>query len=115
MPVTTYAFGRMTVDGREYDQDLIIHRGRVIGSWWRREGHCLFSADLDALWAAPPAVLVVGTGYYGRMRVPEETRRTALAHGMEIQAAKTGDAVEIFNRLSGEAGADVAGAFHLTC
>ncbi len=70
--------------------------------------------DLTDILAAEPDVLVIGTGSYGRMRVPEDTRRDLEARGIEVRAARTGDAVEEFNRLQSKY-ARVVAALYLTC
>ncbi len=44
---------------------------------------------MDTVLQTPPSVLVIGTGYYGRMRVPQETRETLLARSMELRELKT--------------------------
>jgi hypothetical protein len=50
-----YEFGRIVVDGREETSDLIILPGRVVPSWWRRDGHALVLDDLvEVLEELPP-------------------------------------------------------------
>lgn len=120
--IEAYAFGRMRVGGEDHAKDLIVFapaspdaRERVLGGWWRREGHALHPADLDAVDEARPAVLVVGCGAYGRMRVPEETLAWLRERGVEPEVcATTPEAVDRYNALLAE-GRRVAGAFHLTC
>lgn len=114
MQITGYRFGRMEVDGRPFDRDLILDGDEIrVEAWWRKQGHRLDIADLEALFEHPPEVLVVGTGAHGCVEVPEETRRAAEARGIEIRAAPTPRAVTLFNDLAD--GKRVAGAFHLTC
>jgi len=55
--------------------------------------------DLDDIMSAKPDVLIIGTGYYGRMWVPDETRRDLGEQGIKVRQAKTGDAVSGFNAL----------------
>ena len=74
----------------------------------------LASDDLAEVLAAPPRVLVIGTGYYGRMAVPQETLAALRARGIEAHVSQTGEAVDEFNRLAREC-ADIVAAFHLTC
>ena len=62
-----------------------------------------------------PDRLVVGTGRYGRMAVPEETLSEVAARGVEMDAVPTADAVALFNKLAAEPGRRVVAAFHLTC
>jgi hypothetical protein len=58
-----YSFGRITIDGRLYDADVLIYPDRIDGHWCRKEGHRLQLADLEAVKERHPSVVVVGTGY----------------------------------------------------
>ena len=64
--------------------------------------------------ANTPQLLVIGTGYYGRMQVPKKTIESLRAVGIEVRIAKTSEAVAEFNRLQRESPRIVA-ALHLTC
>lgn len=114
MNITSYRFGKIDVDGRTYTSDLIITPERVVEGWWRREGHSVTVADLADAVAAKPDILVVGTGYLGRMAVLEEARRYLEAQGIQLRQARTREAVQDFNQLQ-KASARVVAAFHLTC
>ena len=111
--IRDYRFGRMVVDEEQHTRDLILLPDRVVANWWRKEGHRLGVEDLQVVLAATPEVLVVGTGAYGLMKVPEETRRAVEAAGIELQAARTGEAWRVYNDLRERQ--RVAGALHLTC
>ena len=113
--ITLYDFGKIVVDGETHTRDVIIHPGRVEGSWWRKVGHRLRVEDLSGVWESGPDTLVVGTGYYGNMAVGEETLAYARSRGIEIIAATTPDAVSTFNRLHSEPGKRIVAALHLTC
>lgn len=115
MRISSYEFGRIVVDAKTYTSDVIIYPDRVEDKWWRAEGHRLDIADLEHVWDARPERLVVGTGRYGRMAVPEETRTQVAARGIEMDAVPTGDAVALFNKLAAKPGKRVVAAFHLTC
>ncbi len=114
MSIDSYSFGRIRIDGVDYTSDVLVFSGRVRDRWWRREGHNLCMEDLVEVLADPPRLLVVGTGYYGNMRVPEETLAALRGQGIEVKVCPTGDAVAELNRLQREA-ARVVGALHLTC
>lgn len=114
MKITRYGFGEIEIDGRAYTADVIVTPERVLDAWRRREGHNLAIDDLAEILAARPEILVVGTGYYGRMAIPGETRRYLEAQGVTLRAAHTGEAVKEFNRLQRKP-ARVAAALHLTC
>jgi len=111
--VDSYRFGQMEVDGEVYGTDLLLLPDRVIPDWWRALGHELRVTDLDAVLAAEPEVLVVGTGAHGAMRVPRGARQALQAIGIEVRAAATGRACDIYNSLRERR--RTAGAFHLTC
>ena len=113
MTIEDYSFGRIKIDGRTYTSDVIIFPDRVKDAWWRKEGHRLDPGDLTDAVAVSPAVLVIGTGDLGVMRVPEETLAWLRARGIDARVAKTDEAVRIFNALAGT-GQAVA-ALHLTC
>jgi hypothetical protein len=114
MKITNYRFGAIEIDGTPYTSDVIITGGKVSDNWWRKKGHLLQKEDLPIIVEQRPEVLVVGTGYFGRMAIPDETRRYLKSHGITLKAAKTGEAVEAFNQLQEEC-AQAAAAFHLTC
>ena len=44
--IDRYEFGRIVVNGNEHTRDLIILPDRVVGNWWRRDGHALVTEDL---------------------------------------------------------------------
>jgi hypothetical protein len=114
MEITSYNFGKIEIDGQTYSADVIITPERVVDTWWRKQGHKLAVGDLAEIMAAKPEILVVGTGYYGRMAVPEETRRYLRSQHLPLREAQTTEAVAEFNRLQRES-ARVVAALHLTC
>ena len=61
-----------------------------------------------------PDMLVIGTGYYGWMLVPEETLKALRSKGIEVRISRTAEAVGEFNRLQQKYACIVA-ALHLTC
>ena len=112
MQIDHYRFGHIEIEGRSYDADVIIFPDHVHQRWWRREGHRLAQEDLGNVLAEGPEVLVIGTGYYGRMQVSEETLNSLRSAGVRV--GKTSDAVEEFSRLQRKY-ARVVAALHLTC
>jgi hypothetical protein len=114
MKVNDYQFGRITIDGKVYTKDVIISPHAVQESWWRKEGHRLHIEDLGDIESASPDLLLVGTGFYGRMVVPDRTRQYLQAKGIEVHALRTSDAVQEFNELQKDF-ARIVAALHLTC
>jgi hypothetical protein len=113
--VDSYSFGRITIDGVEYTKDVLMVNGEVRSPWLRSAGGHLFAlVDLAEVLGARPEVVVLGTGYFGLVRVAEETRSAVAAAGTRVVCERTGRAVQELNRLAAS-GCDVAAAFHLTC
>jgi hypothetical protein len=111
--IESYRFGQIVIDGHTHTRDVIILPDRVLGGWWRQEGHTLHPDDLTAVLETAPQVLVVGQGAYGQMRVTGETRRALQAAGIELRVSSTEEACQTFNSL--REGQTVAAALHLTC
>jgi hypothetical protein len=103
MHIDSYSFGSIQIDGKGYAMDVIL-----------MGGHVYAVEDFEDLLAAAPEVVVLGTGYFGRVKVLDETLTALAEAGSEIVVERTGGAVEAFNRFAGE-GRDVAAALHLTC
>lgn len=114
MHIDGYEFGGVSVDGQRYRNDVIVTPEKVIDGWWRREGHCLYMEDLAVALEAHPEFMVIGTGYYGKMKVPTETRQQLERKGITVLTADTKQAVNEFNQLQ-QNNARVVAALHLTC
>ena len=112
--IDSYGFGHITINGKRYTNDVIVFSDRVKDNWWRKEGHQLQIEDIEAVVNEKPEVLVVGTGYYGLMKVPAETVEFLKSKGVELIAQKTRDACTTYNRLV-ESGKKVIATLHLTC
>ena len=106
-------FGRITINGRKFASDVLIFPDRINGNWWRKEGHLLSIVDVKEIIDAKPEVLVVGTGYSGLMEIHPETEQSLRSSGIELMAAKTEKACQIYNDLSKSR--RVVAALHLSC
>ncbi len=112
--ITDYRFGQVKIDGRPHHRDVLILGDEILSPWVRREGHSLCPDDLAWVVSRRPRALVIGTGAFGRLRVPEETRKWLDSQGIELIALPTDRAVEEYNRRA-EAAERVACGLHLTC
>ncbi len=106
-------FGKITIDGYAYHRDVIILPDRVLPSWWRVEGHLLSYEDLQQALSDPPELLVIGTGIFGRMRVPEEVQKKVQEEGIEMSILATREACELYNQMLENKW--VSAALHITC
>jgi hypothetical protein len=112
--IDSYSMGCIIIDGLAYRRDLLILSGRVDATWWRVKAHELAVADLEDVLVAPPDLLVVGTGRYGRLVVLPETEQALAARNVQVIAQPTGAACQTYNQMISE-GRHVAAALHLTC
>jgi hypothetical protein len=113
--IEDYRFGSVVVDGEEHSRDVIVLPDRVVGDWWRREGHSLVIEDLADVLDELPERLVVGCGADGRLR-PHPSVVDALAErGIEMEALPTAEAVRRYEQLRADNPAATAAALHLTC
>jgi hypothetical protein len=111
--IESYDFGAMVVDGTKYTADLILLPGRIEPSWWRKKGHQLALEDIDDVLQEDIEVLVIGTGFFGLMKVSSEVSQAVLSKGIVLRIEKTPKAAQIFNEFAVHQ--KTAGAFHLTC
>lgn len=114
MQITEYTFGKIAINGKTYQTDVIITPQSVKDKWWRKEGHNLAIEDLEGIIDKNPQIIIIGTGYYGRLQVPEVTRSFLTDKGIHVEVVPTSDAVESFNQLQQEC-ARIVAALHLTC
>jgi len=114
MHIDSYQFGEIVIDGTAYTTDCLIFAGNVHPDWWRKQGHSLSIDDLEPVLAAKTAVLIVGCGASGLMKVPQETRQAIRQEDIELEVLDTQKAVQRFNELATQ-GQDFAAALHLTC
>jgi hypothetical protein len=111
--IDSYRFGEIEIEGQVYRSDLIIYPDRIDSTWWRKEGHLLEVEDLQGVAGVRPDLLLVGTGRFGMMRIPRETKHFLTSLGIELLAEDTEKACAIFNRVAEEK--KVVFALHLTC
>lgn len=111
--IDSYSFGRMTIGSKIYSSDIILLADRVISSWWRKEGHNLCLDDLGEISFDDYDVFIVGTGFFGAMKIDSEVKTLMAEKGIELFVGKTEDAVRRYNEMSDQI--QTAGAFHLTC
>jgi hypothetical protein len=57
--ITHYSFGRIVIDGTEHTRDVIILPEKVVGNWWRKDGHSLVLDDLNDVFSELPNHLII--------------------------------------------------------
>jgi len=115
----TYSnFGRITVDGKVYDHDIIVYPSGKVEKrrkWLSKEkhgtSHKLDPDELREYLREEFDVLLVGTGFYGRLSLLPESR--GLVGKKEVIELPTDNAAERFNEIHREK--RVLAIFHVTC
>ena len=112
--IDSCSFGNIIINGKTYTDDLVIYPdGRIMGPWWRKQGHQLSIEDIGELIDSKPDVIVAGTGVNGRV-IPNNSLEKALSElAIKFIAAENQEALDIFNKLSPKK--KVGACFHLTC
>ena len=112
--IDSYSFGQIVVDGKRYVSDIIVFPNRVKSNWWRKEGHRIEIEDLKEVIQEKPEILVIGTGYFGFVKVPAEVRGYVKGEGIELIVQSTKEACKTFNSLL-KSGKRVVAALHIAC
>jgi hypothetical protein len=111
--IDSYSFGKITIGSKSYTSDIILFPDRIISSWWRKEGHNLCLDDLEEIPFEDYDVFIVGTGFFGAMKVNKDVKSFMEENEVELFVEKTKDAVRRYNTMSPQI--KTVGAFHLTC
>jgi hypothetical protein len=111
--IENYSFGKIIINGKAYSSDVIIFPDRMNSSWWRLEGHLLQIPDLKEVIDANLPMVIIGTGFYGTMKVPQQTIEYLQANNIEAYIENTQKAVKQYNEIAPKK--QCIAALHLTC
>lgn len=112
--IQDYTFGSIKINDRIFAKDLIVLPEEIFPNWWRVEGHKLSLDDLKQIFHKNLDFLIIGTGYSGLMKVPENVVEELTKKGLKVFLLNSSRAVEKFNELSVQ-NKKTALAIHLTC
>jgi len=114
MEVKDLSFGSISVNGVNYEKDIIIDAGTVkkrkkaeSKKYRDRFGHTPLSANENIPWNC--RYLVIGNGHNSAMPVMEEVYNAALRKGVKLIVINTPEAIKHINDP------DTNFIFHLTC
>jgi hypothetical protein len=116
MKIEDFSFGRIRIDGAEYEYDVVIDRGKI-GKRKKKPskplreqyGHTPLSAREDIPWNCRR--LIIGTGMYGSLPVMDEIGREAAERRVELVLLPTSEAIDEMN----EGYPDTNAVLHVTC
>jgi len=99
MKIEHYSFGKITIDGQTYHQDLIVYPDRIDTSWYLGEGNTLLVDDILDILREKPEIIIIGTGFHGGLIVPDLVKTQVMRQEINLMAAKTEQAVKLYNSL----------------
>jgi len=111
--IESYNFGKIIINSKEYHSDIIIYKDSINDKWWRKVSHNLCIEDIQEIFDKKPEVLIIGTGYYGLMKVPLELIKYLESNNIKVIIKRTKNACDEYNTLYQKK--NVIAAFHLTC
>ena len=111
-----YLFGSIRIDGRTYEHDVVITRGRVQKRKKKASnpfrdafGHTPLSVEEDIPWDCRR--LVVGTGASGALPVMDEVAAEAARRDVTLVTIPTREAIRVLDAEP----ADTNAILHVTC
>jgi len=115
MQFKNFSFGSLTIDGKSYENDVVIDRGEIRkrnkkpSKQFRDDfGHTPLSIEEKIPWKCDR--LIIGTGAHGSLPVMDEVQREAKRRKIDLVVLPTSKAIEI---LKGEQNAKAV--LHVTC
>jgi hypothetical protein len=111
-----FTFGSIEVDGKTYEHDLVVDRGRIgkrhkgpSKPFRAQYGHTPLSLAEDIPWNCER--LVIGSGADGALPVMDDVTEEAERRGVQLVVLPTSQAVEELE----QAGEDTNAIIHVTC
>ena len=116
MKIDDFSFGRIRIDGKEYDHDVVIERGEISErkkkpskAFREQYGHTPLSAREDIPWHCRR--LIIGTGAYGALPVMDDVTQEAAKRHVALVILPTPQAIDEVNQEQSETNA----ILHVTC
>lgn len=114
MEVQELSFGKIVIDGKVYDRDIVISNGKtefreksVSRMMKGKYGHTPLTIHENIPWDCE--ILIVGTGMYGSLPVTEDVYKKAKELDVELILKRTKEAAKNLNTP------DTNFVLHITC
>jgi hypothetical protein len=111
--INSTSFGSITINGRKYEHDVIITRGKIREARTQIR-HLISKKEFDILAKKKPEVIIIGNDQYSAMKIDEEVKNLAKERNVELMVLPTPQAIKKFNELT-KAKRSVAAYLHVTC
>jgi len=99
--IVAYDPGRIVIDGRIYEEGLIISPAQLVTGWGPELPTDLAAEHFDALIELDPEVIILGTGANQFFPDPR-VYRAAMQRGLGVEIMDTGSACRTYNILMAE-------------
>jgi hypothetical protein len=118
MRIDRTEFGSITVDGETYNHDVVIGLSGGVAKRKKRlskeqygTSHIISKAEAKSVFEKGCAVIIVGAGQEGNVRLSPEAREYFEKRGCQIVVEPTPRAIKTFNQSR----AHKIGLMHVTC
>jgi hypothetical protein len=118
MSIDRTEFGSITIDGKTYDHDVIIHlsgrvekRHKALSKAEYGTSHIISKAEAKSVFEDGCDVLIIGTGQQGNVRLSPEAEAYFHKKDCHVMLLPTPEAVSSFNRSRDRK----IGLMHVTC
>jgi hypothetical protein len=118
MPIDASEFGNITIDGKTYEHDVIIHlsgkvekRNKKLSKAEYGTSHIISKAEAKAIFETGCELLIVGAGQEGNVRLSPEAGAYFEKKGCPVVVQPTPEAIGSFNRSRKK----TIGLMHVTC
>jgi len=111
--IESYKYGVIVIEGRSYDQDVIICPDKVhLARWLRKRKPVLTRRDVETLLREKPRILVIGLGAGAQLGLTRKAIKLLESAKIKWHTLPTKKACRLYNRLKDEE--RVVAALHLT-
>ena len=118
MKIDSTEFGRITIDGKTYEHDVIIRlsgkvkkRKKKLSKKYYGTSHTISKEEASFVYQKGCTKLILGTGQYDNVRLSPEAADYFEKKGCKVIAEPTPEAIDSYNKAKKKK----AGLFHVTC
>ena len=110
--IESVGFGEIKVKGKTYYSDVVIDwEGNIE---LRKKSHVFDINEFARLLERKPEIIVIGTGFSGCVKIPEEVIEVSKEKGVKLFPEQTEKAMDVFNAFISEKRKAIA-VIHTTC
>lgn len=97
--IESLKFGNVVVNGKNYDNDIVVLPSGEVKPWWRKEGSRAVIEDFHDMLQLKPKRLIVGNGMYRMLGILPPVRVAIEQLGIRFDVYQSEQAVSEFNKL----------------